>query len=108
MQIFSRGDDALILSLRRAERLFRSAPRENLTPAAQWLWDNARALYALARQPARGMNGREFDRLRGFCRELALRQPGPLRETALCQALRQAAEERPWTVRELRALPDML
>ena len=31
-------------SLRRAERLFCTVPREDLTPAAQWLRDNARAL----------------------------------------------------------------
>lgn len=93
-------------SLRRAERLFCTVPREDLTPAAQWLRDNARALYALAGLP--GPKGRRYARLRGVCEELSRRACGPIRENALCRAAARAAGDEPLTVEELRALPDML
>lgn len=95
-------------SLRRAERVFCSVPREDLTPAAQWLRDNARALYALARQPGRVPGGRAYRRLWALCDALSRQTRGPIRENALCRAAREAAGETPLTVDELRALPDAL
>ena len=108
MYKFSRGDIALIFSLRRAERRIRLLPSESLPPSAGWLRDNARALYALARQPAPGLHRREFLHLRRVCRALAQAQNGPVREAALVRSLRSSGEDAPLTVRELRALPDML
>ena len=97
---------SLAHSLRRAEKLFGAADREELTPAARWLRDNARALYALAREEGPDLRGREYDRLRALCEDMARLAAGPIREAALCRAIRAAEEE--LTVRALRALPDML
>ena len=48
-----RSNVSIISPIRRAERLLCQSPREDLPPAAQWLRDNARALYGQAAQTSR-------------------------------------------------------
>ena len=70
-----RSNVSIISPIRRAERLLCQSQREDLPPAAQWLRDNARALYGQAaqtQQEARYLGRRAFRRLRDFCDALIL------------------------------------
>ena len=101
----------ILQSLRQAERVFCAAEREALTPAAQWLRDNARSLYsqAYALRGCRALRRQEYSRVRALCADIAQNCSGPVLEGPLCRHLRAwQAEERPLTVRELRALPELL
>ncbi|MBQ7454988.1 MAG: hypothetical protein IJS53_00975, partial [Clostridia bacterium] len=102
---------SIIHSLRRADRLLCAAPRDELTPAGQWLRDTARALYGQTfslRRARRLLRKKEFSRLRAVCEKLAAAQRGKVRLGALCRAVAAEAKDDPWTARELRALPDAL
>ena len=106
-----RSNVSIISPIRRAERLLCQSPREDLPPAAQWLRDNARALYGQAaqtQQEARYLGRRAFRRLRDFCDALIAPPSGRIDEGALLRALRQAQKDALFTVQELRALHGML
>ena len=106
-----RSNVSIISPIRRAERLLCQSPREDLPPAAQWLRDNARALYGQAaqtQQEARYLGRRAFRRLRDFCDTLIAPPSGRIDEGALLRALRQAQKDALFTVQELRALQGML
>ena len=106
-----RSNVSIISPIRRAERLLCQSPREDLPPAAQWLRDNARALYGQAaqtQQEARYLGRRAFRRLRDFCDTLIAPPSGRIDEGALLRALRQAQKDALFTVQELRALHGML
>ena len=88
-----RSNVSIISPIRRAERLLCQSQREDLPPAAQWLRDNARALYGQAaqtQQEARYLGRRAFRRLRDFCDTLIAPPSGRIDEGALLRALRQA------------------
>ena len=106
--VYGIGGDPFLRSLRRAEKRFGRASREDLPPAACWLRDNSRALFSLAAGRERALERREYRRLRTLCADLAAQAAGPLRENALCRAVLRAQAGQPLTVRELRALPGML
>jgi len=111
METRMRDANAFLYMLRRTERLLCAREEQQLPPAAQWLRDNARALYGLAaglRQRQGYLNRREFCRLRGLCGALWAQQAGPWQEGRLCRAVNALQGEEPLTVRELRALPDLL
>ena len=94
-------------ALRRAEKMVCAMDRAALPPAAEWLRDNARALYGLG--SSRGLKRREYARLRAWCDQLCGGLSGPWTEAALCQALqRLTGEKAPFTVNEARALQGML
>ena len=105
MKRYAYGAFVFVFSLRRAERRLCAQPREELTPAGQWIRDNARALYLLARTPFGPLPSR---RLAELCQTLAEDAAGPLREAALCREIGRLQGEEPLTVAELRALPDAL
>lgn len=94
----------LVFTLRQAERLFCTAERSDLPPAAQWLRDNARALYNAAgevQRAARVTNNRRWARLRAFCDGLCQSLSAPLTQEELLRNVRIAQEEAPFTVEEL-------
>ena len=94
-------------ALRRAEKTVCGLDREDLPPAAEWLRDNARALYG--QESGRGLRRREFGRLRAVCDQLSGQLSGPWTEAALCRAVQRiAGEAAPFTVAEARALQGML
>ena len=106
-----RSNVSIISPIRRAERLLCQSPREDLPPAAQWLRDNACALYGQAaqtQQEARYLGRRAFRRLRDFCDTLIAPPSGRIDEGALLRALRQAQKDALFTVQELRSLHGML
>ena len=94
-------------ALRRAEKMVCAMDRAALPPAAEWLRDNARALYGLG--SSRGLTRRKYARLRAWCDQLCGGLSGPWTEAALCQALRRlTGEKAPFTVNEARAMQGML
>ena len=96
-----RSNVSIISPIRRAERLLCQSQREDLPPAAQWLRDNARALYGQAaqtQQEARYLGRRAFRRLRDFCDALIAPPSGRIDEGALLRALRQAQKDALFTV----------
>ena len=94
----------LVFSLEKAQRRVCACPREALPPAAAWLRDNGRALYALAKTAAvpRGKTAAVY----ALCRDFAAAAGGPVGENALCRALR--AGDAALTAEELRAVPGLL
>ena len=74
-----RSNVSIISPIRRAERLLCQSPREDLPPAAQWLRDNARALYGQAaqtQQEARYLGRRAFRRPSGLPVRAERTRPG--------------------------------
>lgn len=109
--IIPRRYGAVISPIRRAERLFCAAAREDLPPDAQWLRDNARALYAQAseaQRDARWLRKKAFARLRGFCTDYVSSCGSALDERTIVRKLKQAQASTPFTVRELRQLQPAL
>ena len=97
--------------LRAVEKTVCQLAREELPPAAVWLRDNARALHGVTEQVRRQekmYRGAKYARLAAFCRDLVQKENALLTERSIFSAVREAQNERPFTVRELRALPDLL
>lgn len=102
---------AVMNALRRVEKMCCRMQREELPPAAQWLRDNARMLYTqaqLAKNSARAYKNAAYRQAYAFCRQLLQENERCLNEKILFQAAQQWQEEMPFTVRELRALEDLL
>lgn len=95
--------------LRRLEKTCCQTPRDDLPPAAQWLRDNARALYSamedIRQAPCRSHRLRQ---LRDFGAALTAAEKGSLTARAVYAAAEERQKAQLFTVRELRALPAVL
>ncbi len=102
---------AVISALRRMEKICFQSEREELPPAAQWLRDNARMLYSealWAKDSRREYKKAAYKPLYAFCKQLLMDNTGRVHEGILYHAAQKRQQEQPFTVRELRALRDML
>ena len=97
--------------LRALEKTCCRSEREDLPPAAQWLRDNARALYSAVGEAQTAWHtckGKKYAALRACCQQLLAREKGCLTAERLYAAVEEQQKARAFTVRELRALPQML
>lgn len=102
---------AVIVSLRRIEKMICRSEREDLPPAAQWLRDNARMLYGealAARESRKCYKKAAYKQLYAFLKQLLRDHEGRVSERVLYQAAQEKQKDAPFTVRELRALEGLL